>query len=176
MNYKKSDVTFHGEYMRRGYPAVNVKCRDWPTAVEIAKRLGCSEELAQKASELAYESAVEQFWHYRAPAVAEDRLGKEVEIFSEGRSSGWLVVHDLPEIEEWDAPQLAKWHSFENGIEELMRDLGSLDTVCREIEENKWHLDGAELYNFVEQKDGSHVCIAELKRDAIEAGFGAVVR
>ncbi len=31
----------------------------------------------------------------------------------DGRSGGWLVVHGLPDIEDWDAVRIARWRRFE---------------------------------------------------------------
>lgn len=39
--------------------------------------------------------------------------GYRVEVWQEGRSGGWAVVHGLPDVETWDAVLLARWRRFE---------------------------------------------------------------
>ena len=167
---KKSEIQFHSE---RGlaHPAVNVKRFSWPTAAAIAAKLQCTEEQAQRASEFAWEAACEGFWECIQETAAH-YLGQGVKAYSEGRSSGWLVVHGLPETGRWDAIQLGKWSRFAQAVQQDIDWRASLDQVCETIEANQWHKDGAEKYNFI----GDGVCIADLKQKAVAAGLGAVVR
>lgn len=118
---KEYNVTFHAEYLQPGYPAVNVKVyRFGPDVETIMARHGCTAEAAEAALEYAWEDAVELFWHNDAPAILENVFGADsgLKIVSQGRSNGWLTVHGLPEIEEWDAALLEKWSDFERQIRE----------------------------------------------------------
>ena len=169
---KKSQIQFHSDgFGRPAHPAVNVKCRHWPRASDIASRLSCTEGQADKASQFAYESACENFWE-QIQDTAEYYLGKSVKVYSEGRSSGWLVIHDLPDVDGWDALRVSAWDRFAKAVAADIAYRCQLDTVCESIEANQWHKDGAELYNFV----GDGVCIADMKQQAIAAGFAPVIR
>lgn len=130
MKYTKGDVEFHRDGYGPVRPAVNVKVGllNWPL-----EELGVSDELAEEAGNLAFELAQEAFWNEIAPDWAQECLG-DVEVFSEGRSAGWLVVDGLEDFETWDAIQLAKWHKFEAGIRDIIRVLTSWDRVKENIE------------------------------------------
>ena len=54
--------------------------------------------------------------------------------------------------------------------------LCSAEKVFEDIAANEWAKPGAELYNFIDTKDGKTQCIADLKAEAISAGFAPVVR
>jgi hypothetical protein len=161
--YSKQDVQFHRDGYGPSRPAINVKVRNlnWP----IAEELGVSEEIAEQAGELALESAQVNFWNEAAPDLASECLG-DVQVFSEGRQSGWLVVHGLDDFETWDAVQLAKWRKFEVGIRDLIRDLTDWQTVKENIEANRWAEPGARLYNWYEFEDGH----SEAFPDMVETG------
>lgn len=44
-------------------------------------------------------------------------------VYSAGRSGGWLVVTGLPDVEAWDAIDLARWACFQKEIEATVDDL-----------------------------------------------------
>ena len=161
--YSKGSVQFHRDGYGPSHPAINVKVRhlNWP----IAEELGVSEEIAERAGELALESAQVNFWNEAAPDLASECLG-DVQVFSEGRQGGWLVVHGLDDFETWDAVQLAKWRKFEVGIRDLIRDLTDWQTVKENIDINRWAEPGARLYNFYEFEDGH----SEAFPDMVETG------
>lgn len=172
---KKSDIEYHSDgFGRRSRPAINVKCRNWPQAHKIAEKLGCTEAQAEHASELAWQSACQSFWD-DAQDLADHYL-KDGRVYSEGRCAGWLVVDGLGDVESWDAIMVSRWARFAKSVADDIKYRSSLEQVCESIEANEWHKDGSELYNFVERKDGIVACIADMKRDAIAAGFGPVVR
>jgi hypothetical protein len=173
---RKDDVQTHGiGYSSRQLPAVNVKIYSMgTTAAKVAERFGCSEEDAQKALELAFDSHCEVFWE-DTQETARDVFGPHVRVYSEGRSSGWLVVEGLSTIESWDAVALGHWARFERLIREHIAYLTSETELFSTIESNQYYKHGAEQYNFIDHADGSTACIADLKREAIEAGFGPVV-
>ena len=160
---KKSEVE---QYYDRGisYPSINVKARNF----------GQGLELSEQAYEYAFEMACQEFWE-GAEELANEIFGK-VKVYSAGRSGGHLIVDDLPSIEEWDAPMLSKWAKFQRGIMENLKAFTDADYIRDMVKSNRWDEDGAEKFNFQEKNDGSSVCIVDLKRDAIKAGFGAVVR
>lgn len=94
---KKSDIEHHSDgFGRRSRPAINVKCRHWPMPHQIADRLGCTEQQAEHASGLAWQSACESFWE-DAQSLADHYLSAG-KVYSEGRSSGWLVVDGLDRV------------------------------------------------------------------------------
>jgi len=173
---KKSDVDFHNEYYRPSNPAINVKVREHlhNHVATIAERFKCSEKQAEKALDFAFEMATRDFWEQAEELVKE--IFPDAQMYSEGRSSGWLAVHGLPDVDTWDDDMLAKWSNLEKAIKATMKYLCSAKYLLDAIESNKWYLEGAEEYNLYEKKDGSKVCIAELKQKAIKAGFGLVVR
>lgn len=171
---KKSDVEFHSDrYGRSKLPAINVKCYDFAKGIDVAKDFNCSEEQAEKALEFAWEAACTQFWE-DAQEIVTDIYGP-VKCYSQGRSGGWLVVHGLPEFEQWNAINLAKWSSLCKRIKGLLDWLTSAEQTREAIESNRWHELGAEQYNFV-YLNNETVCIADLKQQAIQAGFGAIIR
>lgn len=49
-------------------------------------------------------------------------------------------------------------------------------TVEEDILANDWLKPLSERYNFIDRKDGTTACIADLKAQAIAQGFGSVVR
>ena len=137
--YTREDVDTH----RLGYgygraPAVNVKNRNHVDADVVVHEFGCSQATAEKALEWAWESACEVFWSMDAPQIVEESFGEYAKFHSEGRSSGWLVVTNLPPIEEWDAIALGRWRSFENRVRREVDYLTSAEWVLDTIEANEW--------------------------------------
>lgn len=167
---RKTDVQ-----IRKGNPCVNVKAYNFARGLDVSEVFGCDEKTAEKALEYAFQSACECFWE-QAEDTAQFHLGSHVKIFSEGRQSGWLVVHNMPSVESWDAIQLSKWARFEKAIRAEVDYVSSAEQVRDNIEANQWAKPGAELFNFVDSGDGQTHCLADLKAKAIESGFGAVVR
>lgn len=176
----------------RSYPALNVKVYGfgWNLA-KLAARLKCSEALAEQAANLAYESAQREFWDERAADCLNFAMLGELEasevkpaglkrapfqVYSDGRSGGWLIVEGLPDVTTWNAVQFGKWRKFARLIRAEIRDLLSFEQTADNIEANNWHQTGAELYNFIDRKDGTHACLSEMKAAARAAGFGPVVR
>ena len=171
---KKSDVKLHGDFLRQGYPAVNIKVyrMDWSNDT-IEKQFECDSATAEQAGQFAFESAQEQFWE-TMPEVAKEVFGT-VKVYSGGRSGGWLEVHGLPDVETWDAIQLGKWAKFERMVNGEVKYLTSWARIKESIKSNQWHKPGSEAYNFID-RNGETVCIADLKQQAVKAGYGPVVR
>ena len=172
---KKSEIKFHSDGYSPAHPAVNVKCRHWIDDKLIKRQFGCNSKVAQQAAEYAWQNACEQFWG-GVQETADHFLGLGHRVYSEGRSSGWLVVHSLPDVDSWDAIMVSKWSRFVHVVEANVEYYSSDEQLLGAIEVNQWAKAGAELYNFIDLEDGRHVCIADLKQQAIAAGFGPVVK
>jgi hypothetical protein len=148
--YTKDDVQMHSEGFGRGArPAVNVKAYRFPTTDQVVERFGCSEETAGKALEYAFELACYSFWEVGATNIAEHYFGpayghvthKDRKVWQEGRQGGWLVVHDLPDLDEWDGVMLNRWALFERSCRREVAYLTSWEQVEGSIEANGWALD-----------------------------------
>ena len=170
---KKSDIDTHGE-RGRIYPAINVKVyrMGWNDET-VSEHFKCSPETASKAARYSFESAQEQFWE-DVKEEAHELFGN-VGVYSGGRSGGWLEVHDLPELEYWNAIMVSKWARLEKWVREEIAYLTSWDYHREAIESNQWAKDGAEKFNFTD-RNGKTECIADLKAAAVAAGFAPVVR
>lgn len=59
---------------------------------------------------------------------------KAVQIYSSGRSGGWLVVHGLGDVEDWDAIELARWTRFQRSIAAIRDECDS--SFCWHLHEN----------------------------------------
>ena len=153
-------------------PAINVKCYDFGRGLS-AETFGCDEEVFNTAIQYAFESAQSHFWE-DIPETAQDIFGA-VRVYAAGRSSGWLIVRGLYDVESWDAVDLAKWRKFSRQVTQEVEYLCSDIVVQEDIEANNWHKAGAEQYNFFDGPDGP-VCIADLKAEAIAAGYGHIIR
>lgn len=162
--YTKDDVEKHSAgYYAPYYPAVNVKVYHFPQAYKVADHFHCTEETAQKAVEYAWDMEAQAFWE-DVQGTAEDVFGKGVKAYSAGRSGGWLLVEGLTDIESWNAVDLAKWRKFEKIIKADVKYRTSEEAVFEDIEANRWAEDGAELYNYIDTKDGQSHCIVDLKK------------
>lgn len=170
---KREDVEFHSDgHGRGGNPAINVKCYSFGGKL-TAKELGCSDATFERAMGFAWDAACQAFWE-RAQERAKE-LFPNGKLYSEGCSAGWAVIHGLPDVETWDAVALGKWASFARWCREEIAYMTSRETVKSNIEANRWAEEGAEAYNFCDD-GGKTVCMVDLKRDAVAAGFAAVVR
>lgn len=174
MGYSKADVQMHRDGFGPFHPAVNVKVRDFGGELS-AEDFEADSESFDKAMRFAFESAQQRFWRYASEAATEI-FGSEVEVYSEGRSAGWVVVSGLPPIEDWDAIALGAWGRFEAQIGRDVKDLSSRDEVEDAIRANRWAEKGAELYNFIDGSEGKSQCLSELKAEAAAAGFGPIIR
>lgn len=176
---RKADIDTYWDRSRR-LPAINVKVYDVGiTESDVQERFGCTYEQAEQAIRFAFESAQERFWE-SAMELAEHCLSRRgifkyeaVTVYQLGRCGGWLVVDGLPELERWDAIAVTQWAGFVKAIE---ADIAFLkECLLDNIEANEWYKAGAEQYNFIDGADGP-ICIADMKQQAIDAGFGPVVR
>lgn len=138
MAYSRDNVQTHSEMGRERHPAVNVKVRDWwprSHTDDMLRRIATEQgydpdaftawwhATAEKCAganagfdfewlQPWWDAVAEQAWE-DFEEIASEVFPTSVEVYSEGRSSGWLVVHRLPDIEEWDAVALGRWRRFE---------------------------------------------------------------
>ena len=174
---KKSDIETRSD--NRGYPpyypTINVKVYKLglDTAALVAK-YGCDDATAERALQFAFESQQQQFWE-QAEELAQSVFGSHVKVYSSGRSGGWLIVHNLPDLETWDAVAVGRWARFAKRVRDDIAWRTSAETLGDDIDANEWCKVGAEAYNFVETENGPR-CIADLKAEARAAGFGPVIR
>jgi hypothetical protein len=160
---ERNEITMHSEgYGRKQIPAVNVKCYSFGRGI-TAEEFGCSEKDLERALELAYEAARERFWEI-AQDEALEILGQGVAVYSEGRSSGWLVVDGLVDPEDWDDEMHAKWAEFEKWCETEIKYLASDEAVREDIAANEWHKPGSQLYNLIDDPEtGKPISVPDYK-------------
>jgi len=162
-------------------PAVKVKCYHFgPDLSVIMERFKCSEEIAQRALNWAWESACQQFWESFNPGWYNDLEeyyfpGTGASIVQEGRSGGWAAVDGLKALEDWDAVDLARWRKFENSLtREVASTAKDFESILGDMESNRWCEPDAEQYNFCDTRDGKTFCVADVERVRREAGDAAV--
>ncbi len=156
---KKRDIQ-----TRNGKPAINVKCYFFPTFNQVVEEFNCSGDVAEKALEFAWESAVEGFWQDIKEVAEFYFTGRNVEVWQDGRSGGWLYVDGLPDIESWDAIQVSQWSRFVKSVKEDIKYRASWESVKEMIEANEWTKEGSEKYNFVDTPSGVK-CLADLNAE-----------
>ncbi len=170
---KKTDVARSYHQGSHGRPMLNVKhYGQFGQAQAVRDRFQCSEAVADKALEYAWDRARDLFWEH-AKDDAVNIFGNHAKVYSEGRQGGWLVVNGLPDVEEWDAIQLGKWAQFARYMREDMAGLAELENILDAIEANRWAEEGAELYNFSSTPGGRPLCMADLNRVQKEAADAA---
>lgn len=133
--YTKADVETHRDNFGPQRPAVNVKIRGWIGDVRLPLDLGrVSEDGGETWQDVRTDARFTHEWisEHVSPETLDflfgqacsdgfERLNEEareifgagVEVWAEGRSGGWAVVSGLGDVEDWDAPMLAKWRRFE---------------------------------------------------------------
>lgn len=126
--YTRGDV-----YTRSGHPAVNVKCRGWwpgSHTDEMLRSIAAenghdperfaawwhatedADDIGERWLQPWWDAVAEDAWE-QFQECADDIFPSAVQVYSEGRSGGWLVVHGLPDIDSWDAIALSRWRRFE---------------------------------------------------------------
>ena len=145
----KADIEFHSDRMcLPAHPAVNVKVYSYPDAWDVADALGCTEEQAQHALNIAFTATQEVFWNDTLPNLVEGHLVPifgTCEVYGEGRQSGWVVLTnqgDRAAVEdEWDAILTSCWHRFAEGVRQEVKYVCSWNYVLTLIKANGWHED-----------------------------------
>lgn len=171
---KKCWIKTRYERGRGRVPSLNVKIRQFAPGL-TAEAVNCDADQFEKAKELAFNAAQLQFWE-GAQETAELHLGNAVTVYQEGRSGGHLIVEGLNDVETWNAILVSAWGRFVSAIESKIAELCETERTKENILANRWNEPGAEAYNFMDRKDGSTVCLSEMKVQAYAAGFGPVVR
>jgi len=173
--YSKKDVEISYHQFHSGYPMVNVKDRsnNWNAIREAFP--DADEKQLERAIGFWFDGAQELFWNEDAPDLLRECLGKSAKLYSAGRLGGWLVVEGLDPVDEWDAIALGRWRKFEAAIRRCVKSLTTAECAIEDIEANRWAEPMAERYNFVDRDGDDAVCLVDLKKQAIEAGYGAVV-
>lgn len=171
----KSEIKMHRDGYGPMHPALKVKVYNFgPSVAAVVARFSCTEKDAEHALELAWDSACAEFWNLITHEA--ESIFKGGHCYSEGRSSGWLTMHGLADVESWNGAMLAKWNKLARIVRDMIDSLCDHESIMENIAGNEWHKPGAEQYNFVEGKDGESRCIADMKAEAKAAGFGPVVR
>jgi hypothetical protein len=133
-------VDMHSEMGRTRNPAVNIKVGTFDLASLLPLELGQvkeqgDDEFTTVTTEPGFtvewieahldEQARESWWQEActegvqdARLLAEELLGAR-QVYTEGRSGGWLTVQDLPEVEEWTPQQRAAWVEFARQVRVL---------------------------------------------------------
>lgn len=162
-------------------PTLNVKYygRVEYTPEKVAAEFQCDEAAAERVAEWCYESAREDFWERALDCLNFAMLGDKraceyapcglkkgpYEIFSAGRSGGWLIVKGLPPVADWDGPTFQKWRKFARLVSQEMNHLASWDYAKDIIEANEWA-----------PKKGSAAAVAENVRCGESAKLAQVAR
>lgn len=166
MSYTKDQIQTHYDGRERK-PAINVKCYNFASERDAEGRYGAERLSAETGLQVARcevlleraeESARMDFWEFLAPEAANENLAKafnlpepfeqrEMVVYGEGRSSGWLVVefkprgslhgtpNALPELESWDAIKVSAWGRFEAQIKGEIEYLSSYANVKERLAE-----------------------------------------
>lgn len=90
----------------------------WELATEYAHEIWpqySTEMVAEKAWFPEFPPGCQ--WRFTGNKVP--RKKHHVQVYSDGRSGGWLVVHGLPDVETWDAIALGQWAKFNKLIRGL---------------------------------------------------------
>jgi hypothetical protein len=145
MTYTRDNVQTHYGEER---PAVNVKVRQTlEDGYRIFREIDPDADAAFSVDwirENVPEAQLDAlFWDVcrdqfeQAVEDAREILGVHAEdVESDGRSGGWLVVTGLPDLDDWDAVQLAKWRKFERYARNLADDV--MYQVVSSVYLNDW--------------------------------------
>ena len=132
---KKSDVQFHRDGYGPSHPAINVKVRNGSLEQGVRAFHAANPEIPERFTENwiranVPQDALDNWWNTAcqsgfelAESDAQEIFGKHVKVYSEGRSSGWLIVEGLPDFDTWNAPMLAKWAKFSRYCEAYVKDI-----------------------------------------------------
>lgn len=140
-------VQMHSEMGREAHPAVNVKINairpdfeallplplgstKGPEDADFIEHFTDPGFTLEWIEEHVSESEREGWWqqacedHFeQAAALAKETFGDHVEVYSEGRSGGWLVVYGLGDVEDWDEQQVTTWATFAEQVRKIADDV-----------------------------------------------------
>lgn len=134
---KKTEIKFHSDGYRPGNPAINVKVYNFPRVAQVTEYFRCCEDTAQEALNFAFESLQETFWD-SVPEMVSHHLSPHATGYSEGRQGGWLVVHNLANVDCWDGLRVSRWGNLCRCVEREIASLCSWESVQGIIEANDW--------------------------------------
>ncbi len=171
--YKKTDIRVHrARLYAADVPAVNVKVRKslYPVVEAVMERWSVTKELAEKAVDLAFCTHQEQFWEYWGDEsnINEYFPGNYAKVYSAGRSGGWLEVHNLKDLEYWDAIDVMRWYRFQRDVLLDVEYHTSKEVLLESIDSNDYYKPYSSQYNFVQRADGTSFCLADARQDVIE--------
>lgn len=132
---ERAKITFHADLNNYPRPAVNVK--DQTLWAQDPRTARFYDELSEGVISAIYEGVCEDFWSTHAQEISEGYGFGQA--FSEGRSSGWLVVENPPDVEH--ATGRAYWLNFADDIAECVKGMGEefvrqLAARCAEVDAN----------------------------------------
>ncbi len=156
--YTRDSVDMHSDGFRPSKPAIKIKSYHFPHAGKIESRFKCTESIAEKAGEYAFNCACRDFWE-SLPEIT-GKYFPRVKFYQAGRSGGWIEF-ELEKPDKWDGQTLNRWGIMERRIKESIRWYESEEYIFDMIESNKWNLPNAREYNFYEDAKGNNHCIAE---------------
>jgi hypothetical protein len=99
---------------RGNVPAINVKVQLVRAHPNLEKMLDSTGKMLRVRQE-AFELAQEQWWR-DAEEIGHEVFGPKVEVGSEGRSGGWLIVIGLGDPILWNRKDITRWKRFEKRI------------------------------------------------------------
>ena len=146
----KASIALYGSSYETALPTINVKVRGslFDVIERVQKEFRCSEEVAERAVERAFEMECETFWAYwtnQYPYNTNPENGPgyyfpdhDVSVESDGRMGGHLVVRGLPPVESWDAILVMRWWRFVDAVCQDAEYRILPDTLIADIETNDW--------------------------------------
>ena len=138
--FQETRVTYHESDEGEMLPSVDVKTHhiSFIDTAEVAKWFSISEERAEKLKEEAFSNLQDYFWRrvneclIKFSRKRREAFLNELRITNEGRSSGWVSVHNLPEA-PWGKTLLAEWVNFEKAVDSMVEKLCSDNSTLEEI-------------------------------------------
>jgi hypothetical protein len=89
------------------------------------------------ALECAFDVGVDTFWNFDMHDLVSQHF-PECRGYSEGRCDGWLVVHGLTPVAQWDAILLSRWIVFERDVKRTISWLTSKEFIRDYLKVNNW--------------------------------------
>lgn len=168
--FRKDDIEFHS-HNGYGVPAVNVKVYKDVRSIKLPLELGSSaplredgtygpyttnytddgfthewidEKLEEDDSDNFYfQSACESAWEWLTEE-AKEIFGRDVKVWSEGRSGGWAVVDGInDDVDSWDAIAVARWGRFVKAARAAADDVPY--QIVMSLYLNEWESEQAEI-------------------------------
>jgi len=135
-SYSKDDITCHRDRFGPRHPAINVKVRQWGYDAEqlMEDEPALDKVQAEAILQEVYTVHATGFWD-DAQWKVEELWGRGLKVYQEGRSGGWLVVHGLPDVDEWDGKMLMKWRSLEVWAKAEVKHRCSIEAIKETIGE-----------------------------------------